>query len=268
MGRAERALIFFLCVCIALVGFLTIQSRGGADAAGAQRAAAAASVPDAPEPGGQLVMDAAASLHASATLVTSTRPAPLRDLSVIRGRISGGSRGTYVAHLLLNNDSLLSRWPERYQTPVKVWIQSNSDLPGWSGEVTSLMRRALGAWHSIHVPVRFEFVSDSAAAEVVVNWSTPFSGSQVGATRRYRDQHGWIVRAEISIALRISDGQPIDKKYLSAVMIHEVGHALGLDHSPHSTDVMAPRTSTVFEPTGQDQATLALIYSIPPGSLK
>jgi hypothetical protein len=31
---------------------------------------------------------------------------------------------------------------------------------------------------------------------------------------------------------------------------------------------MAPRTSTVFEPTGQDQATLALIYSIPPGSLK
>jgi predicted Zn-dependent protease len=46
-----------------------------------------------------------------------------------------------------------------------------------------------------------------------------------------------------------------------------VGHLLGLDHSSDTMNIMTARVR-VRELSDQDRATMKLLYSMPPGSLK
>jgi hypothetical protein len=268
MGRAEKTLLLALMLSAAGVGWMVWDSRGSAVGN-----SASVSVRDVangnpgPVTGVRPAAPTAAS-HLSATVVTSSRAAPQRNTAELSRKLASGSRQTYLDHMLLRSDSTLARWSERYAQPIKVWIQPSSSLPDWSSDLPSLMQNAFNTWHSIFVPVRFETVGDSSAAEITVTWRAAFDGSLVGATRRFRDQHGWLGRAEIQLALRTSAGALMDRRQLSAVMIHEVGHALGIDHSPDPEDIMAERTGAVFHPSARDIATLALIYDLPPGSIK
>jgi predicted Zn-dependent protease len=52
-----------------------------------------------------------------------------------------------------------------------------------------------------------------------------------------------------------------------ALALHELGHALGLNHSPDRRDVMYPETSA-DDLTLRDRRTALLLYSLPPGDLK
>jgi hypothetical protein len=204
----------------------------------------------------------------AAATVPSALPAPVRDVPSLRREIAARSAGTYMEFLLLNNDSLVVRWPERIQKPVRVWIQPSSDLKGWTATMVPVAREAFGNWISGSLPVRFDFVADSASAEIIVTWQDAFEARRVGLTTRYRDQHGWLGKAHIAVALNTADGMVIDIRYIGAVVTHEVGHALGLDHSPSRHDLMAERNEGVFQPTTEDRSTLALIYSLPPGSIR
>ena len=62
-------------------------------------------------------------------------------------------------------------------------------------------------------------------------------------------------------------GETLDEESMRAMALHEIGHALGLDHTRDVTAVMAPRVR-VRELSAADVATARLIYSLPPGPLK
>ncbi len=273
MGRLEKALLTFLAVCVAGVGWLSLQSasRLRARSLAAAESDSMQRVRPSGTPGTTASRPATSrvqSAHVSAAMVRSALPAPVRDIPALRREIASRAPGTYIDFMLLSNDSSIVRWPERYNDPVKVWIQPASQVAGWTTSLASAARDAFGVWNSIRIPVRFDFVSDSAAAEMVIVWNDHFSGPQVGSTKRFRDQHGWLGRAEIILALRTSEGAAINDRYLTGVVIHEIGHALGLDHSPSRSDIMADRNDGVFLPTSEDRSTLELLYSVPPGSIK
>jgi hypothetical protein len=95
----------------------------------------------------------------------------------------------------------------------------------------------------------------------------PDAGQRIGRTDRARDSNGWIVGANIVVALHDSAGRVFMPNELAGIVRHEVGHALGLDHSKDRTTMMYPE-STVHEIAAADRATLRLLYTLPPGSVR
>ncbi len=190
-----------------------------------------------------------------------------RDILDIRHRIELGATGTYIGEILGERDSALSRWPDRMTQPVRVWVGNNSTIPGWDNSYPDRVRDAFDQWAGLGIPVKFTFVRDSSDADVHVSWidhfDTPISGKTIWA----RDSKWWIVSANITLALHHNEGELLDPKAIHAIALHEVGHLLGLDHTVDTTNIMTPRVR-VRDLSEADRATMKLLYSLPPGSVK
>jgi hypothetical protein len=202
----------------------------------------------------------------------ATVRAPLKaariDRAELRRRIEAGSPGTYMPDMLLDRDSLLTRWPERTVEPVRVWIQRRPIVSDWSPQLFEVVRAAFDEWGTVGQPVRFEFTIDSARADIRVNFTDSVTqGTRLGVTTHRYDQQGWIVSAEIAVSTHDTDGSVHPPSLIAAIARHEVGHALGLGHSRDRATIMYPESETLAI-TGPDRATLKLLYSLPPGSVK
>ena len=194
-------------------------------------------------------------------------PAPVRDLAVIQRTLADGSAGTYIADILAAGDSQLVRWPDRTVTAMRVWVQPGASLPHWDDGFPAMVREVLGEWSAAGFPLRFLYVVDSADADMHVVFTSSLPGRQIGLTRRLRDRNGWIVAAEVQIATEDAKGEAFPAYLVAAIARHEIGHALGLDHTRDETAVMFPesRTTTIG---AADRATLHLLYTLPPGSVR
>jgi hypothetical protein len=197
----------------------------------------------------------------------SALAAPDFDPEDVRRRMSYGAAGTYIVPMV-EEDSGLARWPERPFDPIRVWVEPVSSIPDWSPDYVATARDAFARWREAGIPVRVNFLVDSAGAEVRVLWTDRFSDTRIGSTRRIRDQHWWLLAADVTLAVHGSDGAPLDSAVVRATAIHEVGHLLGLNHSPDTTDVMAARHHGIHDPSAADLATMRLLYSLPPGRLR
>jgi hypothetical protein len=157
---------------------------------------------------------------------------------------------------------LLRRWPDAVAQPIRVWIQDGDHIPGWKEVDRTLARDAFLEWMDAGIPVRFAFVADSQHADVRVRWYPRLPGRRAGQVTRQTDLSGWLRSADVDLATKSIQGNPQPMRVLKAVAIHEVGHVLGLEHSPDEGDIMAAYVRARAL-SARDRATARFLYILP-----
>jgi Matrixin len=272
--KREKFVLILLLPVIGFIGWQVWQQRMEDEQQRTAEALASAPIEDAPLPTHTRAPAAASPYGAQSAQVVSTgtsdTPGPDasgRDVQDIRHRLQLGERGTYIGEILLVRDSGLARWPERVINPLRVWVATGRQLPGWNEHYPDRVREAFDIWSLAGVPVKFTFVRDSSDADVIVEWVDRFDSPITGRTLWSRDRNWWIVNGSITLALHHTGGEMLDEPSIHAIALHEVGHLLGLDHSADTTNIMTARVR-VHDLTSADRATIRLLYSLPPGSIK
>jgi hypothetical protein len=187
--------------------------------------------------------------------------------ATVRRTLAVHGPGTYIGEMLAERDSSLARWPDRLGHPLAVWIQPASTVTGWLPSYLADVRAAFGTWDALRLPVRFAFTSDSARADVHVTFIDRFDEPISGRTKWARDDDWWITDADIVLAVHHRNGEPLDDEAMRAMTMHEVGHLLGLDHTGDDESIMAPRVR-VRALSEADEATVRLLYTLPPGEVR
>lgn len=163
-------------------------------------------------------------------------------------------------------DSLLRRWPDaRVTHPLRV-ATIRAAVPGYQEEFAGNVNWSITRWNGV-LPMQLEPWTDSATADILVTWTERLDSNRTGRTDLTWDNLGWIHRAVVVLATHMPDGRAMNGPEMTAVALHELGHAIGLDHSPDSADALYPRTRAI-ELSERDRRTAQLLYRLPPGTLR
>ena len=117
------------------------------------------------------------------------------------------------------------------------------------------------------MPVRFNLDADTSTADVRVQWRIQFEGERSGQTDVEWDEDGHVTSGVITLATFDPKGQPLAPDDVRVLALHEIGHLLGLDHSPYPSDIMYGQPK-VRDLSPRDISTALLLYDLAPGPLR
>ncbi len=187
--------------------------------------------------------------------------------SEIRRRIRASAGSTYLNDILRTSaDSMLHRWDGRMSTPVRVFFPPTT-VANFQPSFLDAVRSAFQRWQEAGVPVRFNLDADSGSAEVRVQWRIQFEGERSGQTDLQWDEDGHLTGGVVTLATFDAKGQPFAPDDVRVLALHEIGHLIGLDHSPDPGDIMYAQPK-VRDLSPRDIRTASLLYDLAPGPLR
>lgn len=174
---------------------------------------------------------------------------------------------TYVMQSL--QKGRLIRWPDNcmplkfYIAPYR-WYNSQGD----DYKFRQMVIKALDTWASIsRGKVRFELVNTLHESQINLDWKR-VDRQALGHCYFNFDNASRLYSAEVQIG--ISDGL-LHQEYMNDgeiyhTILHEIGHSIGLGHSPYKTDIMyTPHQYGVVNPSSNDSLTVQWLYNFPYG---
>ena len=197
---------------------------------------------------------------ATERLDSAIRAAALRSIDR-----EGGS--TYLPAMLATEDSALHRWgDDRAERPIRIAVL-REPAPGFREAFFANVGWAVTRWNAVGLPIYLEQIADTAGADIVVTWTDRLDSNRAGRADVSWQHSGRLAHVHITLATHTPDGRQVLPSQMVALALHELGHALGLGHSPVTADALYPQTSAT-DLTARDRRTAALLYAPPPGSLK
>lgn len=195
----------------------------------------------------------------------------IRDLQDDSHKVKAGQakKRDYFDDIVENKEA--QKWKQTL-LPLKLYIDSGKGVKNYRPSYRRLILEAFDAWCSASGnKLSYKLVNDRQQADVVVEWvgqaiSTVQKDRKrdaAGLTTCDADDKQMISHALIQIETYDFDrsAQAADSKIKSACL-HEIGHAIGVGHSPYVKDIMyfklTPRQ--LFSLSPRDRATAARLY--------
>jgi hypothetical protein len=174
----------------------------------------------------------------------------------------------YTAWETAGHDWVLLRWQTR-EMPLAVHLPPPpAGMVRDPEAVLDAVRDGFSDWTDAAGPglPSFRFVDGPGAADIPVVWETEPSGDWYIAhcvlDIHERQQRFGVTRI---LVLARQDGRENSLDALYQTMLHEVGHALGLRHSPRQGDIMYRSIGGADGLSARDRETLRRLYALPIG---
>ncbi len=173
---------------------------------------------------------------------------------------------TYVSESLKNGK--LMRWtfmPLRvYISPMKFYSKQGQDY-----KYNALVKKALNEWQrATKGKVSFTIVNNLLESNINIEWKR-VERVALGYCQFNHDPNNRLYDVEVYIGL--TDGlihrDYDDESEVYHTILHEIGHAIGLGHSPYKTDIMyTPHQKGVHSVSQGDALTVNWLYKLPQGA--